>query len=121
MSRTGRWNTQATLGLILLVVGVVTGAAVLALTIPAGAPLHPGGSTVSSAPTAGADLGERIFLTGIDAARLRFTAKVMKSPRPQPDQFEDEHVFARDPPISNGRRRTRWTPSSERNARVLNR
>ena len=64
MSRTGRWSTQATVGLILLVVGVVAGAAVLALTIPAGAPLHPGRSTASNVPTAGAGLGERIFLTG---------------------------------------------------------
>ena len=65
MSRTGRWNTQATVGLILLVVGVVA-AIVLALSIPAGAPLHPGGSSVSTGQVAGAALGEQIFQTGTD-------------------------------------------------------
>ncbi len=66
MSRTGRWSTQTTVGLILLVVGVLA-AAILALTIPSGAPLHPGGS--SSLPTgqvSGVELGERIFQTGTD-------------------------------------------------------
>jgi mono/diheme cytochrome c family protein len=66
MSRTGKWSTQATVGLILVVVGVVAAAAVLALTIPAGAPLHPGGSTASTSQAAGAGLGGRIFLTGAD-------------------------------------------------------
>jgi mono/diheme cytochrome c family protein len=63
MSRTGRWNTQATVGLILLVVGVVA-AIFLALSIPTGAPLHPGGSSVSTGQLAGAALGEQIFQTG---------------------------------------------------------
>lgn len=66
MSRTGKWSAQATVGLILLVVGVAAAATVLALTIPAGAPLHPGGSTASTGQAAGAALGERIFLTGTD-------------------------------------------------------
>ena len=65
MSRTGRWSTGATVGLILLVVGVAA-AIVLALSIPAGAPLHPGGSSASTGPVLGANLGERIFQTGTD-------------------------------------------------------
>lgn len=65
MSRTGRWSTQARVGLILLVVGVVA-AVVIALSIPAGAPLHPGGSSLPSGQVSGATLGERIFLTGTD-------------------------------------------------------
>jgi len=65
MSRTGRWSTQATVGLILLVVGVVA-AIVLGLSIPAGAPLHPGGSSLPSGQVSGVGLGERIFLTGTD-------------------------------------------------------
>lgn len=66
MSRTGRWSTQAILGLILLVVGVAA-AVILALSLPTGGPLHPGGS--SSLPTgqvSGVSLGERVFLTGTD-------------------------------------------------------
>jgi mono/diheme cytochrome c family protein len=65
VSRTGRWSTGATVGLILLVVGVAA-AVVLALTIPAGAPLHPSGSSLPSGQVSGASLGERIFLTGTD-------------------------------------------------------
>lgn len=65
MSRTGRWSTGATVGLILLVVGVAA-AIVLALSIPAGGPLHPGGSSLPTGPVSGASLGERIFLTGTD-------------------------------------------------------
>lgn len=65
MSRAGRWTTQATVGLILLVVGVAA-AIVLAVSIPAGAPLHPGGSSASTGPLAGAALGEQIFQTGTD-------------------------------------------------------
>ena len=66
MSRTGRWSTEATVGLILIALGVVV-AALLALSIPAGAPLHPGRSSVSTGPVAGAALGERIFQTGTGA------------------------------------------------------
>jgi mono/diheme cytochrome c family protein len=66
MSRTGRWSTQATVGLILLVLGVVTAVVLLALWIPAGAPLHPGGSSLPSGQVSGTGLGERIFLTGTD-------------------------------------------------------
>jgi mono/diheme cytochrome c family protein len=64
VSQTSKWSTQATVGLILVVVGVVAAATVLALTIPAGAPLHPGGSSVPTGQVAGASLGGRIFLTG---------------------------------------------------------
>jgi len=66
MSRSGRWNTQATVGLILLVTRVVTAAVLLGLSLPAGGPLHPGGSSVSTTPTTGLGLGEQIFLTGVD-------------------------------------------------------
>ncbi len=66
MSRTRRWSTQATVGLILLVVGVAAAVVLLALWIPAGAPLHPGGSSLPSGQVSGATLGERIFLTGRD-------------------------------------------------------
>ena len=65
MSRTGRWGTQATVGLILLVLGVAA-AVVLALSIPAGGPLHPAGSSLPTGQVSGARLGERIFLTGTD-------------------------------------------------------
>jgi Cytochrome c len=65
MSRNGRWSTRATVGLTLLVVGVVA-AIVLALSIPAGAPLHPGGSSPLTGQVSVASLGERIFLTGTD-------------------------------------------------------
>ncbi len=65
MSRTRRWSTQATVGLVLVVLGLVI-AALLALSIPAGAPLHPGGSSASTGPVAGVALGERIFQTGTD-------------------------------------------------------
>jgi hypothetical protein len=51
---------------LLIVVGLAAAAAILALTIPAGGPLHPGGSTVGSGQVLGATLGERIFLTGAD-------------------------------------------------------
>jgi mono/diheme cytochrome c family protein len=64
MSRTGKWSTQATVGLILVVLGLAAAAALLALSIPGGAPLHPGGSSVPTGQVAGASLGERIFLTG---------------------------------------------------------
>lgn len=63
MSRTGRWGTQAFAGLILLVAGVAAAVA-LALSIPVGAPLHPGGSRLPTGQASGAGLGERIFLTG---------------------------------------------------------
>ncbi len=66
MSRTSRWSTQATVGLILVVVGLAVAAALLALSIPAGAPLHPGGSSLPTGQVSGAALGERIFLTGAD-------------------------------------------------------
>jgi mono/diheme cytochrome c family protein len=66
MSGTGKWSTQATVGLILLVVGVVAAVVVFGLTMPVGAPLHPGGSSATTTPVAGAGLGERIFLTGGD-------------------------------------------------------
>ena len=65
MSRGGRWSTQAIVGLILLLVGVAA-AVILALSIPAGAPLHPGGSSATTGQAAGAALGERIFQTGTD-------------------------------------------------------
>jgi hypothetical protein len=65
MSRTGRWSTQATVGLVLLVAGVV-GAILLALSIPAGGPLRPGGSWLSAGQVSGVDLGQRIFQTGRD-------------------------------------------------------
>jgi len=64
VSRTTRWNTQATLGLILVVLGLAAAAALLALSIPDGAPLHPGGSPVPTGQVSGAGLGERIFLSG---------------------------------------------------------
>jgi hypothetical protein len=64
MSRSSRWNTQTTVGLILVVVGVVVAAALVALSIPAGAPLHPGGARVLTGQVSGASLGERVFLTG---------------------------------------------------------
>lgn len=64
MSRTGRWSRQTTVGLILLIVGLAAVAVVLALSIPSGAPLHPGGSSVPTGQVSGADLGARIFLTG---------------------------------------------------------
>lgn len=63
MSRAGRWNTEAVVGLILLVVGVAV-AVVLALAIPSGAPLHPGGSSAATGQTSGVGLGEQIFRTG---------------------------------------------------------
>jgi mono/diheme cytochrome c family protein len=65
MSRSRRWSRQATVGLVLLVVGVAA-AVVLALSIPAGAPLHPGGSTLPTGQVSGTALGERIFQTGRD-------------------------------------------------------
>jgi len=65
MSRAGRWSTQAIVGLILLLVGVAA-AVILALFIPAGAPLHPSGSSATTGQSAGAALGERIFQTGTD-------------------------------------------------------
>jgi mono/diheme cytochrome c family protein len=66
MSRTGRWSTQAIVGLILLVVGVAA-AVILALSIPARGPLHPGGSSsLAAGHVSGVSLGERIFLTGTD-------------------------------------------------------
>jgi mono/diheme cytochrome c family protein len=65
MSRTGRWSTQATVGSILLVVGVVA-AVLLALSLPAGAPLHPEGSSVSTSLAPSSSLGEQIFQTGTD-------------------------------------------------------
>ena len=61
----GRWSTQATVGLAMLVVGVAA-AVVLALSIPVDAPLHPGGSSASTGPVLGLNLGERIFRTGTD-------------------------------------------------------
>lgn len=70
VSRTGTWSTQATVGLILVVLALAAIAALLVLSIPGGAPLHPGGSSVPTGQVpgagAGADLGERIFLTGAD-------------------------------------------------------
>lgn len=66
MSQTGRWSTQATVGLILVVLGLAAVAALLALAIPVGSPLHPGGSPVPTGQVSGATLGERIFLTGAD-------------------------------------------------------
>jgi mono/diheme cytochrome c family protein len=66
MSRTGTWSTQATVGLILVVVGVAIAAALIALTVPGCGPLHPGGSSVPTGQVAGTGLGERIFLTGAD-------------------------------------------------------
>ncbi len=68
MSTTGRWSAQATAGLILLVVGVAAAAVLLGLSIPAGAPLHPGGSSVSASLAPGAGLGEQIFQTGTDGS-----------------------------------------------------
>jgi mono/diheme cytochrome c family protein len=65
MSRSGRWSTQATVGLVLLVVGALVAAVLLALSIPAGGPLHPGGSSASTL-VPGAGLGEQIFQTGTD-------------------------------------------------------
>ena len=52
MSRAGKWSTQATVGLILVVLGLVV-AALLALSIPAAAPLHPGGSSGPAGQVAG--------------------------------------------------------------------
>ncbi len=66
MSRTGGWSTQAKTGLLLLLVGIVTAVALLALSIPAGAPLHPSESSVSTSPAPGVGLGEQIFQTGSD-------------------------------------------------------
>jgi mono/diheme cytochrome c family protein len=66
VSGTGRWSTQAKVGVVLLALGVVAAAALLALSIPAGAPLHPGGSSASTDEVVGAALGERIFQTGTD-------------------------------------------------------
>lgn len=66
MSRTSTWSTQATVGLILVVLGLAVLAAVLVLSIPGGAPLHPGGSSLPTGQVSGAGLGERIFLTGAD-------------------------------------------------------
>ena len=66
MSRSGRWSTQATLGLILVVLGLTAVAAVLALAIPKGAPLHPGGSSGPTSQVSSLSLGERIFQTGTD-------------------------------------------------------
>jgi mono/diheme cytochrome c family protein len=66
MSRTGRWTTQATVGLILVVLGLAVAAALLALSIPAGAPLHPSGTPLPTGQVSGTALGERIFLTGAD-------------------------------------------------------
>jgi hypothetical protein len=66
MSPNGRWSTQATVGLVLLAVGVAA-ATVLALSIPTSGPLHPGGSSpLPSGQVSGAALGERIFQTGTD-------------------------------------------------------
>jgi mono/diheme cytochrome c family protein len=65
MSRTGKWTMQATVGLILVILGLA-GAAVLALSIPACAPLHPGGTSAPTGQVTGAALGERIFQTGAD-------------------------------------------------------
>jgi mono/diheme cytochrome c family protein len=65
MRHTDRWNTEATVGLILLAIGVVV-AVVLALWIPSGAPLHPGGSSAATVRASGARLGEQIFQTGTD-------------------------------------------------------
>jgi mono/diheme cytochrome c family protein len=66
MSRTRTWSTQATVGLILVVVGLAVAAALLAISIPAGAPLHPRGSSFPTGQVSGVALGERIFLTGAD-------------------------------------------------------
>ncbi len=83
MSRTGRWSTQATVGLILVVLGLAV-AAVLALSIPAGGPLHPEGSSAPTGQVAGAALGARIFQTGMDEngrviARSAFTGMMGSS------------------------------------------
>ena len=66
MGRAGRWSTQATVGLILVVVGLAALTTVLALSIPAGSPLHPGGSPLPTGQVSGASLGERIFLAATD-------------------------------------------------------
>ena len=64
MSQTRRWSRQATVGLILVVLGLAAAAALLALSIPVGAPLHGGGAPIPIVQVSGAALGERIFLTG---------------------------------------------------------
>ena len=67
MSRAGRWSTQATVGLVLIVVGVVAVAVLLGLMIPSGAPLNSNGSGVGTGQVSGAALGERIFLAAANA------------------------------------------------------
>ena len=66
MSRTRTWSPQATVGLILVVVGLAAAAALLAISIPAGAPLHPRGSSLPTGQVSGVALGERVFQTGAD-------------------------------------------------------
>jgi len=66
MSRTGTWSTQATVGVVLVVVGVAIAAALIALSVPGCGPLRPGGSSVPTSQVPGASLGERVFLTGAD-------------------------------------------------------
>jgi mono/diheme cytochrome c family protein len=66
MSQTGRWSTQAVVGLILLVLGVAAAAILLGLTLPGGAPLHPGGPSLQGGQVSGIALGERVFLAGTD-------------------------------------------------------
>ena len=65
MSGTRRWSTQATVGVVLIAVGVIV-AVLLALSIPSSGPLYPGGPLTSAGPVSGVALGERIFTTGTD-------------------------------------------------------
>ena len=65
MKGTRRWSGQATAGVILIAVGVVVAMVFLVLTVPGGAPLHPG-TTIPAGPLASLALGERIYATGTD-------------------------------------------------------
>jgi mono/diheme cytochrome c family protein len=69
MNRPGKWSPQATIGVLLIVVGLVAAATLLALTIPSSGPLHPNGSSSGTGQVLGAALGERIFLTGANEIR----------------------------------------------------
>ena len=66
MSSRGRWTSQATVGLVLVVVGLAVAGALIALTVPRNAPLHPGRSGSGAGQVSGVGLGQRIFLTGTD-------------------------------------------------------
>ncbi|MCL5737002.1 MAG: cytochrome c [Actinobacteria bacterium] len=64
MNGTRRWPRGATIGLSLIGAGVVIGVVFLALAVPSGGPLHPGGvGPAQLTPTA---LGQRIYTNGRD-------------------------------------------------------